>query len=332
MNDIFQWESFIQLVSAHIIDETQLKREVNGRYEFASKTLSESEGEGRLSFVRTPDCSILIADCAFNEDRHYKVSDGGRVRFHYNFDVSIESRANGTPVAEIVNHGAGILMMSPDQMIVDRVPRQRHQHFVTIACDPRWLADFFNLRLLDYIDHDDAIGSPFVYRELTFTQPIRSVINAVASQPIDGLGGARIATLAQKALLLSLESLVEDRRLRQTRLSPSDIAAIEQARDILIGNLAALPNMQKLSRQVGINRTKLQYGFRDLFGMSVTQFAEKQRMERAHALLLETDMSVSAIALELGYEHPSSFSTRFRHYFGRSPRLIRSASSPQSST
>ena len=38
---------------------------------------------------------------------------------------------------------------------------------------------------------------------------------------IDGLGGARIATLAQKALLLSLESLVEDQRLRPTRLSPS---------------------------------------------------------------------------------------------------------------
>jgi len=323
VDDIFQWESFIQLLSANIVDDTQLKREYNSRYEFASKALSEAEGEGRLSFVRTPDCSILIADCAFHEDRHYEVSDGGRVRFHFNFDVSIESRANETAVAEIVDHSAGILMMSPDQMIVDRVPRRRHQHFVTIACDPRWLADFFNLRLLDHVDTGDGGGSPFLYKELTFTQPIRSVINALASQPIDGLGGARIATLAQKALLLSLESLVEDQRLRPTRLSPSDISAIVQARDILLENLAAPPSMQKLSRLVGINRTKLQYGFRDMFGMSVTQFAEKQRMERAHALLLETDMSVSAIAVELGYEHPSSFSTRFRHYFGRSPRLIR---------
>ncbi len=140
---------------------------------------------------------------------------------------------------------------------------------------------------------------------------------------MSGLGGARVATLAQKTLLLSLESLADDHRQRPARLSPNDIAAVEQARDILLGNLAAPPNIQALSRHVGINRTKLQYGFRDLYGMSVMQFAEAQRMERARVLLRDTDMSVSAIALELGYEHASSFSTRFRHHFGRSPRLIR---------
>ncbi|MCM5557528.1 AraC family transcriptional regulator [Pleomorphomonas sp. JP5] len=273
--------------------------------------------------MRTPDCAILIADCAFHEDRHYEVSDDGLVRFHFNFDVSIDSRADDTAVAEIVNHSAGILMMQPDRMMVDHIPRERRQSFVTIACDPRWLSDFFNFRLEDHVERRDQDSAPFLYQELAFTQPIRSLVNTIATQPISGLGGARIATLAQKTLLLSLESLADDHRQRPARLSPNDIAAIEQARDILLGNLAAPPNIQALSRQVGINRTKLQYGFRDLYGMSVMQFAEKQRMERARVLLRDTDMSVSAIALELGYEHASSFSTRFRHHFGRPPRLIR---------
>lgn len=47
------------------------------------------------------------------------------------------------------------------------------------------------------------------------------------------------------------------------------------------------------------------------------------RMCRALTLLQVTDLSVTQIAFEVGYESPSKFSSRFRHRFGFAPGQVR---------
>ncbi len=87
----------------------------------------------------------------------------------------------------------------------------------------------------------------------------------------------------------------------------------------------AAHDLGAISRAVGINRTKLSYGFQRLYGMSMSQFVTNHRLEEARRLLLETDMTVSQIALAVGYEHACNFSTRFKAQFNDTPRAFRSS-------
>ncbi len=51
--------------------------------EFATKTLTDAEGEGRLEYLWTPDLRTIVANCVFNDDKRYEMIDEGLVRFHF---------------------------------------------------------------------------------------------------------------------------------------------------------------------------------------------------------------------------------------------------------
>jgi AraC-like DNA-binding protein len=61
--------------------------------------------------------------------------------------------------------------------------------------------------------------------------------------------------------------------------------------------------------------------------MSVYDYLQKQRMERAYELLLNEAASINQAAEAVGFTHACNFSTAFRHYFGYSPQTVRSGRS-----
>jgi AraC-like DNA-binding protein len=103
-------------------------------------------------------------------------------------------------------------------------------------------------------------------------------------------------------------------------LKLGDIERIYQARDILLNHLDNPPSLVALARQVGINDCTLKRGFRHVFGMTAYHCLFHFRMERARQLLESGTMSVSQVAIAVGYNSRSSFYKAFRKQFGRSPK------------
>ncbi|MBP6139678.1 MAG: helix-turn-helix domain-containing protein [Bacteroides sp.] len=58
---------------------------------------------------------------------------------------------------------------------------------------------------------------------------------------------------------------------------------------------------------IGSNEFKLKQGFRLLYDNTVYGVLSEYRMEKAKQYLLNTQMPVSEIALQIGFEHQSSF-------------------------
>jgi AraC family transcriptional regulator len=63
--------------------------------------------------------------------------------------------------------------------------------------------------------------------------------------------------------------------------------------------------------------------FKAVFGETPHQYLTRRRIERAESLLMNTDMSVTAICFALGFESLGSFSTLFRRHAGLSPERFR---------
>ena len=85
-------------------------------------------------------------------------------------------------------------------------------------------------------------------------------------------------------------------------------------RDIGLADLAAL---------VGLSRYHFCTAFRRATGHTPHQWLTGQRVARARRLLAETELSVTEVALTVGYETPSSFAASFRKAVGMTPSNFR---------
>ena len=93
-----------------------------------------------------------------------------------------------------------------------------------------------------------------------------------------------------------------------------------RARAYLLEHLAEPIEMSVLAKEVDLSVSRLAHLFRDQTGQTPQQFVEAERMARARQLLERTGRTVTAIALEVGFENPFYFSLRFKKQTGLSPR------------
>lgn len=108
----------------------------------------------------------------------------------------------------------------------------------------------------------------------------------------------------------------------RVRLNERERACLRYVRERLEKN-SEVPTLAELGRLLGLNRNKLCFGFRQLFGVTITEFCTERRLERARQLLLDTQMNISEIALSIGYSATGNFSTAFQRRFGCTPGSAR---------
>ena len=83
--------------------------------------------------------------------------------------------------------------------------------------------------------------------------------------------------------------------------------------------------VEDLARAAGFSRAHFSREFRRTFGEAPHAYLLTRRMERAAALLRDTDRSVAAICFSVGLQSVGSFTTSFTRAYGMSPTAYRAA-------
>ena len=83
-----------------------------------------------------------------------------------------------------------------------------------------------------------------------------------------------------------------------------------------------------LAREAGLSRAHFSAEFRRAFGESPHVYLLTRRLERAAALLRDTDRSVAEICMSVGLASVGSFTTSFSRMFGMSPTAYRASYPP----
>ena len=78
-------------------------------------------------------------------------------------------------------------------------------------------------------------------------------------------------------------------------------------------------SVEKLSRELGISRVHLYKKLTALTGKTPIEFIRIMRLKRAAQLLGKSQLSVSEIAYEVGFNDPRYFSRYFKVEFGVLP-------------
>jgi len=110
------------------------------------------------------------------------------------------------------------------------------------------------------------------------------------------------------------------------KMTRDEIDQITEVENQLLSNLAQAPTINQLARQAAMSPSKLKKQFKDVFGLPIYEYFQKNRMQKARELLLEGNRSVKAVGMELGFSNLSNFSLAFKKEFDELPSELLKAS------
>ncbi len=152
----------------------------------------------------------------------------------------------------------------------------------------------------------------------------RMVLEALLNHSYtDSLENIYINAQTQMLLLYSLECMLGDKEIESFQCkflaNEADRSKISRAREVLLEHIGEPITIKELSRKVAINECYLKKGFKEMFGTTIFDFYQSQRMEHARYLLYEKGLSVTEVSMMLGYSSISHFSTAFKKHTGLKP-------------
>jgi AraC-like DNA-binding protein len=103
-----------------------------------------------------------------------------------------------------------------------------------------------------------------------------------------------------------------------------------RARDLADARYFEPLEVPDLARAAGLSQAHFSRAFRDAFGETPHAYLLTRRLERAAALLRQTDRSVAEICLSVGLQSIGSFTTSFGRAYGMSPTAYRASFPPAS--
>jgi transcriptional regulator GlxA family with amidase domain len=81
--------------------------------------------------------------------------------------------------------------------------------------------------------------------------------------------------------------------------------------------------VRRLARVSGVSEAHFARSFKEAFGVPPHRYLLTRRVERAMALLRDTDLSITQIAFDTGWESLGTFGRTFRDIIGESPGATR---------
>jgi len=135
--------------------------------------------------------------------------------------------------------------------------------------------------------------------------------------------GKSIELLCESFRLLTAAALVPARE--DGALSLTDARRLIEARRLIDERWNEKLTIDRIARACGLNRVKLNRGFREMFDCTVAVALAERRLEEASRMLRTTDRPISSIGYDNGYLNNASFARAFARRFGVSPSDYRLA-------
>ena len=107
------------------------------------------------------------------------------------------------------------------------------------------------------------------------------------------------------------------------RLRPDERAALMHLREEAERRCPVPIPMSEAQKICSLNRNKIHYGFKEMYGMSLQRYCSDLRMRKAVFLLQSSSLTVAEIAEQVGFGEPTNFTAAFRQHFGQLPSDVR---------
>lgn len=176
-----------------------------------------------------------------------------------------------------------------------------------------------NRHLCQGLDLDFA----FIIQHLPKAEEHIRTIHGILTDPALQLHDRETACAMQLLNLLSdVYNVRQMKKSKQAKYMPDEI--LKYIDDHLCEPLT----LEQIEKEFFISHTHLSRIFRHEYGASPYQYIILQRINLARSMLANTDLSISDIAMRLGFSDAHYFSYTFKKETGSTPRQYRNANKP----
>ena len=135
-------------------------------------------------------------------------------------------------------------------------------------------------------------------------------------------------TPRSQALHEAIEKMIEmscpaDESFKESVSYDSQVMIVDEVHRFLTDDLRRRSTIEELAERFHINQTTLKMTFKRVFGKPIATYMKEYRIRRAAELLEKSDMQISEIADEVGYENQSKFTQAFKDIIGVLPKDYR---------
>lgn len=201
-----------------------------------------------------------------------------------------------------------------------------HYHGVSVAIDMNRVPRCFSCILDDVFVSPEELEMKFcsekpytIMRENISIEHIFSELYSVPENIRKGYHKVKVLELLLFLSGLEYKGESEERRY----FSRSQVTAAKEAKKYLLAHLDEHITITELADMLGISPTSLKICFKGVYGDTINGYITNYKMQKAAALLKNTDKSVLEIAGIVGYNNGSKFAGAFRRVMNKSPNEYR---------
>ena len=295
--------------------------------------LAPEEGSGYWEFIYlSPDLYLIASDFQYRETRVETVKGEGLLDLH--FKVSGELLLELEPENKLSVRGPSLLIWNQPTGAACKewIVGGAHESSFTLYCRPGLFLKQLGIDrnrlpgiITSFLDRKNKTTEYEVINlnpALAFS--ITSFLRSGFTSRFHLLHAKSKAyhLLCDTLQFLCTADIDDDENIKP--LSTYETMRLQEARDILSTQFNPPPTIKELAKKIGLNETKFKRGFKQLFGATIHEYANYHRMQKALELLQTTEMSITDVAQTVGYEYQTSFTAAVKHFFGVTPRQLRS--------
>ena len=177
----------------------------------------------------------------------------------------------------------------------------------------------------------DDLMAIYLQQDRLVMETGQPIINAICPAPEKGNPAlilySKVPLRDRRGKIIGLAGI--HREIRSPAAATAQLGRIARAVQTIHQRFADPLTIAQLAAQAGLSRSQFDRQFRRLFGSTPRDYLARVRIRAAQELLLETDQSMTQIALATGFYDHSHFSRTFRRIVGTSPCRFRRRHAPQ---
>ncbi len=274
-----------------------------------------------------PGFSLVLSDLQYTDESTYHHVCGEYLKLH--FKLSGTSLI-GSEQEENVPVPAGLMsfLVQPIESVkYEHVLENSHERSITMICSKDFVADILSPNTenlpTSIADFLRSRADRFSYNSLPMPPQMRPIVEDILNPPHTGmLGDLMVEAKALELLCFAIKQILGTSRSAGA-VRARDRKKVEDLCAILDDDSQSSQSIADLCKLLAWNETQMMECFKQVTGTTISSYRHRLRMDNALRQLCNTDASITEVAFNAGYEHPSNFATAFKRTFGFSPRLAR---------
>jgi AraC-like DNA-binding protein len=293
-----------------------------------SIVIPNSMGKGVITQIDfEPEFRLVINNYTLNQDlylnRLSSPAAKGKIIFLFNSsELPTDCSKDRQQAMLFLKQNASAIQISSSMLGTEAFfPDKSEVCFVAVGIKNSLLASMLKIKNDNNLTQEILFGDNTFFFHERMSLEEKKIVNQICKiNEIVELSNFYYRIKVEKLLHLLFSKLLSRESIAINAVKKEDIKKLMEIRATVIADLSIPPNLKQLSQMIGMSDCRMKLLFKQVFGDTIYNYYQKERMQEAAFLIKKAGYSVSEAGFHLGFTNLSHFGRLFKKHFGITPK------------